>query len=62
MRHAESLATHGFFADEKFRSMSGHDVKGEQLFGGMEMASAKATRSAVATQRRDLLITLAVVS
>jgi CHAT domain-containing protein len=35
------LATHGFFADEKFRSMFGHDVAGEQLFGsGMELVSA----------------------
>ena len=27
------LATHGFFADEEFRSAFGHDVAGEQLFG-----------------------------
>jgi CHAT domain-containing protein len=36
------LATHGFFADEKFRSMFGHDVAGEQLFGaGMELVTAR---------------------
>jgi len=30
------LATHGFFADERSRSAAGHDVAGEQLFGGFE--------------------------
>jgi len=29
------LATHGFFADPRFRSFLGQDVAGEQLFGGV---------------------------
>ncbi|MFP6750919.1 MAG: CHAT domain-containing protein, partial [Pirellulaceae bacterium] len=28
------LATHGFFANEKFRSLFGHDMRNEQLFAG----------------------------
>ena len=28
------LATHGFFANEKFRSLFGHDMRNEQLFSG----------------------------
>ena len=47
------LATHGFFADEKFRSMFGHDVKGEQLFGGEEMITAK---RAQVTARNPLIL------
>ena len=48
------LATHGFFADEKFRSMYGHDVAGEQLFGGAaELVTAK--RASV-TVRNPLIL------
>ena len=42
------LATHGFFADPEFRSMFGHDVGGEQLFGQMEgLVSAQRARVTV---------------
>ena len=34
------LATHGFFADETFRSMFGHDVAGEQVFGVAAVAGS----------------------
>jgi CHAT domain-containing protein/Flp pilus assembly protein TadD len=54
------LATHGFFADEKFRSMFGHDVAGEQLFGsGMERVNA--SRAGV-TVRNPLILSGVVLS
>jgi CHAT domain-containing protein/Tfp pilus assembly protein PilF len=54
------LATHGFFADEKFRSMFGHDVAGEQLFGsGMELVSA--SRAGV-TVRNPLILSGVVLA
>ena len=34
------LATHGFFADEQFRSKAGHELAGEQLFGGSATLSS----------------------
>jgi CHAT domain-containing protein len=52
-RHVH-LATHGLFADEKFRSMFGHDVAVERLFGsGLELVSA--SRAAV-TVRKTLIL------
>jgi CHAT domain-containing protein len=54
------LATHGFFADEKFRSMFGHDPAGEQLFGsGMELVSA---RRAGVTVRNPLILSGVVLA
>ena len=47
------LATHGFFADPAFRSMFGHDIQGEQLFGGPELVTAK--RAGV-TARNPLIL------
>ena len=44
------LATHGFFADEQFRSMFGHDVQGEQLFGTPEMITARRAQVTAATR------------
>jgi CHAT domain-containing protein len=48
------LATHGFFADEKFRSMFGHDVEREQLFGGT--AELVTARHATVTARNPLIL------
>jgi CHAT domain-containing protein len=54
------LATHGFFADEKFRSLAGHDMQREQLFGGeRELRSA---RRAKATVRNPLLLSGVVLA
>jgi CHAT domain-containing protein len=53
------LATHGFFADEKFRSMFGHDVQGEQLFGGAELVSAP---RAQVTTRNPLILSGVVLA
>jgi CHAT domain-containing protein len=54
------LATHGFFADEKFRSMFGHDVAGEQLFGtDMELVTA---RQAGVTVRNPLILSGVVLA
>jgi CHAT domain-containing protein len=48
------LATHGFFADEKFRSMAGHDEAGEQLFGGTD--GLVTARRARVTLRNPLIL------
>ncbi len=43
------LATHGFFADEMFHSLAGHDESGEELFasvGGEKLVTAKLARAA----------------
>jgi CHAT domain-containing protein/Flp pilus assembly protein TadD len=54
------LATHGFFADEKFRSMFGHDMAGEQVFGGgMKLVSA---RRAGVTVRNPLILSGVVLA
>jgi CHAT domain-containing protein len=53
------LATHGFFADEKFRSMFRHDVQGEQLFGGAELVTAK---QAGVTTRNPLILSGVVLA
>jgi CHAT domain-containing protein len=53
------LATHGFFADEKFRSMFGHDVQGEQLFGGEDLVTA---RQAGVTARNPLILSGVVLA
>jgi CHAT domain-containing protein len=44
-RQSIHLATHGFFADEKFRSWAGHDLEGEQLIApGSGLVSAGRSR------------------
>ncbi len=48
------LATHGFFADEKFRSMYGHDVIGEQIFG--DIGAGVTARQAQVTIRNPLIL------
>jgi CHAT domain-containing protein/tetratricopeptide (TPR) repeat protein len=48
------LATHGFFADPKYRSMFGHDVEGEQLFGDADRLVT--ARHAGVTVRNPLIL------
>ena len=47
------LATHGFFANESFRSMFVPDEQGVQLFGGMELVTAT---NAYVTTRNPLIL------
>ena len=54
------LATHGFFADESSRSAAGHDMAGEQLFGGLKGIAT--SRRARVTGRNPLILSGVVLA
>ena len=60
------LATHGFFADESFRSAAGHDMTGEQLFTRPQMMGGKnellTARMGNVTTRNPLILSGVVLA
>ena len=50
------MATHGFFADEKYRSLAGHDETAKELFAGPRKQELVTARQAKATVRNPLVL------